>query len=174
MNEIKLHLGCGEKNLREYINIDAKEGDNIDISCDIRDLPFGHCEIDEIYICHALEHIHMHQSQKYLSYLNSLIKTGGKIYISVPDFETMASMYLARKCKLVNIIRAIHGGQEYEGNLHYISFDNEMLTSMLKNAGFVNVKRYDPKTYLPKDYTDTSTYKINGIAISLNLTAEKQ
>ena len=172
--KLKLHLGCGEKYLPEYINIDARSEGKLDIRCDIRNLPFENNQVDEIYMCHALEHIKMHENQEYLNYLHRLLKIGGKIYISVPDFEIMASMYLARKCKLINIVRAIHGGQEYEGNLHYISFDDEMLSTMLKNAGFINKKKYDPTTYLPKNYEDTSTYKINGIAISLNVTAEKQ
>ena len=155
MDKVKLHLGCGERYLKEYINVDARDTGKVDIRCDIRNLPFENDQIDEIYMCHVLEHVKMHKCQEYLNYLQRLLKSSGKIYISVPNFEVLASMYLAGKCRLINIVRAINGGQEYDGNLHYISFDIKMLSAMLKNAGFENIKEYNPLTYLPENYEDT-------------------
>lgn len=169
----KLHLGCGNKYLPGFINVDARDGKNVDLVCDIKDLPFNEESIDEIYMCHSLEHIPMHEVFPYLEYLNRLLKPAKCIYISVPNFQTLSSMYLAGKCNLSNIVRAIHGGQEYPGNLHYISFDKPMLTQMLRGARFQKVETFDPYTYLPKNYSDTSTYKINDISISLNLIATK-
>ena len=47
-------------------------------------------------MCHSLEHIRLHQVAGYLKYLNRLLKPNSYIYISVPDFETLSSMYLAQ------------------------------------------------------------------------------
>ena len=169
----KLHLGCGDKYLPGYINIDGRKGDNVDLVCNMTKLPYDRQSIDEIYMCHTLEHVPLHQVMDHLIYLNNLLTPSGCIYISVPDFQTLSSMYLAQRCQLEEIVRAIHGGQEYEGNLHYISFDESMLRSFLINSNFKNVEKYEPIKYLPCDFTDTSTYKINGISISLNMKATK-
>ena len=169
----KLHLGCGDKYLPEYINIDARKGENVDLVCDITRLPFEEDSVDEIYMCHSLEHIEMNKISWYIEYLYKLLKRGGEMYISVPNFEALSSMYLAKKCRLLDIIRAVHGGQEYPGNLHYISFDQDLLTKVLLNAKFRRVELYKPEAYLPRNYSDTSTYRINNIKISLNMKAIK-
>ena len=77
--------------------------------------------------------------------------------------------FISRKVALSQIVRAIHGGQEYEGNTHYISFDFDFLSRLLLQVGFLNVRRYEPSTFLPAGIEDTSTYMINGYPISLNL-----
>lgn len=45
----KLHLGCGNKYLDGWINIDINS-DYADIKMDIKDLSFDNNSIDEIYI----------------------------------------------------------------------------------------------------------------------------
>ena len=99
----------------KYINIDARKGENVDLVCDITRLPFEEDSVDEIYMCHSLEHIEMNKISWYIEYLYKLLKRGGEMYISVPNFEALSSMYLAKKCRLLDIIRAVHGSQEYPG-----------------------------------------------------------
>jgi len=102
-----------------------------------------------------------------------MLKPNGQIYISVPDFAVLASLYLSRRAPLSSIVRAIHGGQEYPGNTHYMSYDIELLTAILSGSGFSGIKRYTPNDFLPDGFSDTSTYRIGGKAISLNICASK-
>ena len=169
--KLNLHLGCGNIRIPGFINIDSGN-ENADIKCSFFDLPYNENSVDLIYMCHSLEHIGLNQIPDFLIYLRRLLKNRGQIYISVPDFEILSSIYLSRKVALSQIVRAIHGGQEYEGNTHYISFDFDFLSRLLLQVGFLNVRRYEPSTFLPAGIEDTSTYMINGYPISLNLMAD--
>lgn len=169
----KIHLGCGEKRLPGFINIDSRASPFTDMVCDMNDLPFKQGSIEIIYMCHSLEHIPMYSIVSLLSKLKSLLMPSGKLYISVPDFEILSSIYLAQKVKLATIVRAIHGGQEYPQNTHYMSYDYELLSTILLGAGFGDVNYYSPKDFLPKEFEDTSTYEIAGKRISLNVVASK-
>ena len=168
-----LHLGCGDKRLPGYINIDSRVSGSTDLTCDINDLPFDRESIDIIYMCHSLEHIPMHNVISLLRQLYSLLKPRGAAYISVPDFAVLSSLYLSHRVSLSSIVRAIHGGQEYPENTHYMSYDYNLLSQMLMAAGFSTISRYSPEDFLPNGFTDTSTYEIGGKRISLNVCALK-
>tara|TARA_B100000674_G_scaffold499410_1_gene545140 strand:+ start:6342 stop:6869 length:528 start_codon:yes stop_codon:yes gene_type:complete len=170
---LKLHLGCGEKHIDGFVNIDSRDGPNVDLVCDINHLHYHPSSVDTIYMCHSLEHIPMLEVVSTLKRLNSLLVPDGRLYISVPDFEVLASLYLSRRVTLSSIVRAIHGGQEYPGNTHYMSYDHSILSSTLLSCGFSSVINYSPQEFLPIGFTDTSTYKIGGKFISLNMCAIK-
>jgi predicted SAM-dependent methyltransferase len=59
----KLHLGCGKTILKEWINLDIRKGQGVDIVADLEmcseiPLPFEDNSIDEFYASHLIEHIH--------------------------------------------------------------------------------------------------------------------
>jgi predicted SAM-dependent methyltransferase len=55
---IKLHLGCGYKHIKGFINVDVRELVGVDLVDDIRKLnSFKNESIDLIYASHVLEHI---------------------------------------------------------------------------------------------------------------------
>lgn len=166
-----LHLGCGTTYLPGFTNVDSREGPNVDLVCDFLQLPFPDSSVNTIYMCHSLEHIPLHSVLPFLRGCRRILKNKGSIYISVPDFSVLASLYLSCRVPLSMIVRAIHGGQEYEGNLHYVSFDSAFLTNILQQAGFSRITSYQPLEFLPAGFEDTSTYKIGGKPISLNLYA---
>lgn len=173
LQSAKIHLGCGQKRLPGFINIDSRPSEGTDIICDMTSLPFEENTLEIVYMCHSLEHIPLYEVQPFLSKIYSLLCPSGKIYISVPDFQALASLYLANITPLSMIVRAIHGGQEYSGNTHFMSYDYKMLSSFLYDVGFKDVLHYKPDTFLPPGFTDTSTYRIAGKLISLNLVASK-
>lgn len=167
----KLHLGCGATHLPGFTNIDTRMGPNVDLACDFLQLPFSDSTVNTIYMCHSLEHIPLHSVLPFLCGCHRILNNTGRIYISVPDFSILASLYLSGRVPLSMIVRAIHGGQEYEGNLHYVSYDSIFLTDLLRQAGFSCITSYEPLEFLPAGFEDTSTYKIGGKLISLNITA---
>lgn len=73
----------------------------------------------------------------------------------------------------------LYGGQDYEYNYHYTAFDFGSLKKRLEDNGFVGVKRYDWREFLPDGFDDYSRSYIphmdfdNGKLMSLNIVAVK-
>jgi predicted SAM-dependent methyltransferase len=58
-NSVKLNLGCGDKILDGYVNVDVaneRSGKQPDIICDIRNLNSFTDKSDEILAVHVVEH----------------------------------------------------------------------------------------------------------------------
>jgi predicted SAM-dependent methyltransferase len=169
----KIHLGCGDKRMPGFINIDTRPTSSTDLVCDMSSLPFEIDSLKIVYMCHSLEHIPINDIAPLLNSIYSKLIKGGQIYISVPDFTVLSALYLSGRAPLSMIVRAIHGGQEYPGNTHYMSYDYDLLSTLLTKTGFDNISRYDPTDFLPLGFSDTSQYKIAGKKISLNVKASK-
>ncbi len=73
----------------------------------------------------------------------------------------------------------LYGGQDYEYNYHYCTFDFQLLKEKLEHAGFTDIERYDWKEFLPDGYDDFSRAYLpymdfeNGRLMSLNVKARK-
>jgi ubiquinone/menaquinone biosynthesis C-methylase UbiE len=84
----KLNIGCGEKVLDGYINIDKfQKGENI-LNIDVEEgLPYENNSIDEILISHCLEHLH--KPYDFLLECDRVLKKGGKLNIKLPIFSNV-------------------------------------------------------------------------------------
>ena len=60
---------------------------------------------------------------------------GGVIRIAVPDFEAIVQEYINNN-DLSRYLGLLYGGQTYEYNFHYVTFDFNLLKAMLEKAGF--------------------------------------
>jgi len=174
----KLHLGCGQHIIDGFINTDLYHEDEKVVKCDARDLPYKNGEVDLIYICHVLEHFSRHEIIDVLKEWNRVLKSGGEVYISVPDFEAVVDHYNENK-DIVAIQGLLNGGQTCEWNKHTVSFDFDYLEKCLLEAGFDSVKRYDWRDSIFSGFDDYSkSYlphmdKENGMLMSLNVVAVK-
>ena len=54
---LKLHLGCGNINLKGCINIDIRRTEATDYVCDATSLPFAKNSVELIEIYHMVEHL---------------------------------------------------------------------------------------------------------------------
>lgn len=176
---MKIHLGCGDKFLEGYTHIDARPGKHIDHVTDIRDLSFLEDGIaEEVYACHVLEHFGRLEYQNVLAEWVRVLKKGASIRLAVPDFEAVASDYAESK-DLSRYVGLLYGGQDYEYNFHYMTFDFAKLRLALEQAGCVDVSRYNWMEFLPEGYDDFSRAYIphmdieNGRLMSLNVIARK-
>ncbi len=177
---MKLHIGCGKKQLAGYKHLDVIDYDHIDFVCDARSLSMIEAEsVSEIYACHILEHVERNEVSAVLEEWARVLMPGGVIRIAVPNFESIVEEYIENK-DLMSFQGLLYGGQTYDYNFHHVTFDFAMLKKLLECAGFYNVDRYEWHEFLPKDYDDYSRAYIphmdfeNGRLMSLNVMATKK
>lgn len=86
---VKLNLGCGDKILPGYINVDLvdeRAGNQPDVRCDIRDLDvFDEDYADEVLTVHVIEHFYYWEAQSVLEEWVRVLKPGGKMIIECPN-----------------------------------------------------------------------------------------
>lgn len=88
-SQIRLNLGCGDKILPGYINVDvasSRAGKEPDVICDLRDLKtFESNFADEILSVHVVEHFWRWEVLDILKEWVRVLKPGGKMIIECPN-----------------------------------------------------------------------------------------
>jgi len=177
--EVFLHVGCGRVNSREFVNVDALPYPHVHVVTDrITELDqFADESVDLVYMCHILEHIRTPRLGEVLCEMRRLLKVGGVLRLSVPDFDRLLDVYRAADGDLDAIRMQLMGGQESDYNIHYGVFNERSLSGLLHKAGFRAVRPWDPSTCSHHDFKDKAgkVVKVGDreIAISLNLEAVK-
>lgn len=185
---MKLHLGCGKRFIPGFIHIDKSYYDHIDHFTDVSDLRIiknGSCSL--IYASHVLEYFDFQEARAVLIEWFNKLEKGGILRISLPDFNALIKVYDLTNNNIDKIIGPLFGRIEIEdvtlGELktvyHKTVFNEKKLLNLLKECGFVDIRKYDWKTTIHKDYDDHSQAyyphmdKENGLQISLNIEAIK-
>jgi predicted SAM-dependent methyltransferase len=176
---MKLHLGCGKRFIPGFTHIDAVEYPHVDHVATIDNLGFiGTDTVDLIYTCHVLEHFRRKDVGHVLTEWQRVLKPGGTLRVSVPDFARLCDVYQKHR-DLNLVIGPIFGRQDYLYNIHYNVFDEPSLARLLEECGFTDVRRYDWRETEHANVDDYSQAylphmdKVNGILISLNVEATK-
>jgi predicted SAM-dependent methyltransferase len=168
-HRLHIHFGCGEHNDPRFFNVDARPFPHIHLvtkSPMLWRLRRG--SADSIYACHVFEHFTYRKQMSILKRWFDLLKPGGTIVLSVPDFDKLVDRYFALGREAKSVEPQLMGGQDYSGNYHYAIFTDAHLTTLLVEAGFSKVRRWSPQdlTNWPKDYSWEDW-------VSLNLMADK-
>ena len=91
-----LNLGCGNRFLNNWVNIDFVSSSEDVIAHDLtRGIPFGDNCFDLVYHSHLLEHFDRPTANFFLGECFRVLKPGGIIRVVVPDLEQLAQSYLA-------------------------------------------------------------------------------
>lgn len=180
---IKLHLGCGKRNLGEdWIHIDIADYPHIKYKQSILDLPmFQANSVDEIYCCGTLEYFDTFETNYALCEWKRILKPKGILRLSVPDFASIVAVYQKyRDIKHEGILGPLFGEIDVNGTKMYQKtvYDYISLKSLLKQHGFKKIEEFNPHKVFPKGYDDYSMAYVpykhrSGIPISLNLEAIK-
>jgi predicted SAM-dependent methyltransferase len=172
---IKLHLGCGTKHLEGYTNIDIRYLPGVDEVNNIRFLRnYKENSVDEIYACHVLEHFGRWEYKDVLKRWFEILKPGGKLRLAVPNFSAVCSYYI-KTGDLESIMGLLYGGQDYDENYHYVTFDFNSLSNDLRSIGYKTILEWNTEDYLGDDFSKSYLPHMdkNGILMSLNIEAIK-
>lgn len=191
MEEVKLNLGCYDKQLPGFINVDIRPECNPDVVDDAATLKkFNKDSVDLIYSSHCLEHFPRDEVVTVLNRWYEVLKPGGVLRLAVPDFEALCKRYMYTG-DVLEVRNSILGSAKHDYDFHYHLFDFEYLSGLLFDAGFDVVERFDwfsthphnycddfSHAYLPSDEPDIALshgrlIKGKGMLVSLNLEAVK-
>jgi len=173
---MKLHLGCGDKILKGFTNVDIRKKEGVDLVDDISSLSgIKNESVELIYACHVLEHFGRYEYKKVLKRWYDVLETGGTLRLAVPDLKKVFHLYVEKNTPLNTLMGFIYGGQTYEHNYHYVGFDYDTLKNDLLEIGFKQVHSWDWRETDHSDVDDFSqSYlphmdKKNGQLMSLNI-----
>jgi predicted SAM-dependent methyltransferase len=177
--ELRLHLGCGKIDHPGFVNIDALPRRHVHHVQAVDRLDrFRDGSVDLVYACHVLEHFsHLHVPDVLKEWAR-VLKPGGRLCLSVPDFDRLLDIYRATDQDVDAIINPLMGGQEYAYNYHRVIFTRDYLMKLLLQAGFRRVDAWHPDDGgIAHDVNDWSRRPLlvggKPYPVSLNLEAEK-
>lgn len=178
---MKLHLGCGKRNFgEEWIHIDASSFPHIKYN-NIVSLPFENNSVDVIYASHVISYFDRQEIIDVLKEWNRVLKTNGILRLAMPDFESMAKLYVNKNIDLNFFLGPLYG-KMVSGDktiYHKTTYDLNSIRNIVNQCGFTNVKLYDWRNTEHGNIDDHSQAYIphmdkdNGTLISLNIECNK-
>ena len=178
---MKLHLGCGKRNFgKGWTHIDGGNHKHLH-SKDITNLPFDDNSVDLIYTSHVLEYFDREEVVEVLEEWKRTLIPKGTLRVAVPDFETMARMYVETSTSLDKFLGPLYGRMDMGDKkiYHKTVYDEHSLKVLLFENGFRNIDLYDWKDTEHSHVDDHSQAylphmdKENGTLISLNVECTK-
>ena len=148
--DLYVHLGCGYRPKKDWINVDQARGPEVQVVWDLRrGLPFVDESCSAIFSEHFIEHITKEDAANLLSECHRALQPGGVLRISTPDAELFFRAYAGDREFLAHpgftqpvdtpVDRVNFMMREY--GQHLWSYDEELLALMFQRAGFCNVIR---------------------------------
>ena len=144
MKELKLNLGCWTRNFGEdWVHIDGGHYPHVS-SHDIVNLPFENNTVDLIYASHVFEYVDREEGLEVLKKWVSKLKKGGTLRIAVPDFQSMAKLYIEDSVPLDKFLGPLFGKMKMDDETiyHKTVYDFTSLKKLLTDAGFNHIQRY--------------------------------
>ena len=178
-DEVRLQLGCCDRKMPGFINVDIREDQNPDVVCDITHISKKFKDVEIIYSSHVLENYKRDEFMVVLKDWYNTLKTGGILRISVPCMEALAEYYLDTKDLDRQLLGLLYGDQGSPYSYHYHIWDYKTMEKDLKEAGFRMVQRWDWREVDHKYIDDHSQAymphmdKVRGKLMSLNVEAIK-
>ena len=144
----KLHLGCGDRYLEGYINIDFPPSEHtvqsdtkVDVYADITKLNYKPGSIAEIRLHHVFEHFDRTTALNLLIEWYDWLEIGGVLIIETPDYfrSTLSFLFGSKKTRGTNL-RHVFGSQEASWALHYDGWYKSKFKLYLSKLGFCKLR----------------------------------
>ena len=178
-SKIYLHLGCGPQEHPAYTNIDIFEAPHVHFVQHVDKLPqFETDSVEGIYSSHCLEHFGRFEVPVVLQEWHRVLKQGGLLTLSVPDFDSLVTAYTRSNSDVNQIIFPLMGGQANDFDFHKTVFTRASLTSLLFAAGFADIRTWEPDETALLTFQDWSRFPLpcadgSTVPVSLNLQGTK-
>lgn len=182
MSTLKIHLGCGKRFIPGFVHCDRVAFPHVDHVLDIRKLDvFSDDSADLIYACQVLEYFDREEAGAVLTEWRRVLKPGGTLRLSVPNFAFITRMYhagLQLEWFLGTLFGKIDngaGGYIY----HKTTYDEASLRRVLTESGFERPQLWRWQEVEHRDVDDFSQAyfphmeKERGVLVNLNMEAFK-
>jgi SAM-dependent methyltransferase len=130
----RVNVGCGRDLRDDYINVDSRKIEGVDMVADARALPFKKDTLDEVFASHVLEHFTERDGKKILQHWYDLLKKNGELRIIVPNIDAMTKRYAGGELTWDALRSVVLGGQDYASDHHFNQFSPDSLESLVKSA----------------------------------------
>jgi predicted SAM-dependent methyltransferase len=135
----RLHLGCGDKHLDGWVNIDHQELPGVDVVADVtKGLRFSNAEA--VYAEHFLEHLPILAVLDFFQECHRVLGDGGVLRLSTPNLDWVWLTHYRleanadeKTAMAVNLNRAFHGWE------HQFLWNQEILARALEACGFTGL-----------------------------------
>lgn len=131
---VRLNIGSGKETIVGFTSVDKHVA--ADVQADMGDLPYESGSVDEIYCCHALEHVGFHDVPAVLREWHRVMRPGGLLRVIVPSLDFACAVWLHGSDR--DYARQImFGNQEHDGEYHKTGWKESDLRADVEAAGFV-------------------------------------
>lgn len=151
---LRLNLGCGDKILPGYVNVDVVEvraGKKPDVICDLHDLaPFADSSADEILSVHVVEHFWRWEIRDVLREWIRVLKPGGRMVVECPNIKSACETILQDPEKFSRddqhgqrTMWVFYGDPKWKDPLmiHRWGYTPESLRSLLAEVGLTQIRQ---------------------------------
>lgn len=170
---IRLHIG-GWETRQGWTIVDVNPAPHVNYVGNCTDLSFlKDASCSEVYASHVLEHLgYDSELQKGLNEIHRVLKTNGRLRVSVPDLDILCRLFLKpslEPAQRFHVMRMMFGGRGDAHDVHHSGLTAEFLGHFMFKAGFRDLKRVSEFN----EFNDTSSLRYEGMLISLNMEARK-
>jgi SAM-dependent methyltransferase len=149
---VRLNLGCGDKILPGYVNVDvaaSRNGAQPDVLCDLHDLSaFASGTADEILSVHVVEHFWRWEVEAILAEWVRVLKPGGRMIVECPNLAAACEALLADPDAGPGVegnrsLWVLYGDPAWRDPLmcHRWGYTPTTLARLLQGSGLVDVRQ---------------------------------
>lgn len=146
-DRIRLNLGCRGRRWRGWLNVDLP-GSGADVECDIKTLPYGDGEVDEIQAIHVFEHLYFWEAEPALKEWLRVLKPGARLVLELPCLDKIIACFSHPKYKdnPKLTLWGLYGEVVHKdvGMCHKWAWSVQELVNLLAQVGFVEIERDHP------------------------------
>jgi len=163
---VRLNLGCGDKILPGYVNVDvapSRNGRRPDVLCDLRKLgPFADASCEEVMAIHVVEHVWRWEVVDVLREWVRVLRPGGRMVLECPNLVAACREVLDGPANAVGpgqegqrSMWVLYGDPRWQDPLmvHRWGYTPQSLAQVMQEAGLVNV-RQEPAQFKMREPRD--------------------
>ena len=137
---VRLHVGCGNKRLEGWVNVDVEALPEVDVVADVRSgLEFRGAEA--VFAEHFLEHLRIDEAMAFLGQAHGCLRDGGWLRLSTPNVDWVwRVLYSDDRSSPDRRERGLDFNRSFYGWGHRFLWNHELLQEALEAVGFTEVR----------------------------------